>query len=153
MPGSDQDPTPQHRDSTTAVNKLEAGEQLSLLVEHYRMFSGPLPAPATLGAYEKVVHGAGERILAMAERRAKHNQEMEASALASEYKLKIRGQIFGAGVAMAALLAASVAAYRGDSGVGIAAVIGAVSFIVVPLVLRIRHFASERKPQVDGESP
>ena len=40
-------------------------------------FSGPLPRPADLEFYEKIVPGAAERILTMAEKQGAHRQEIE----------------------------------------------------------------------------
>ena len=41
-------------------------------------YSGPLPDPATFEAYDHTTPGAGERILAMAEKEQAHRHKMEA---------------------------------------------------------------------------
>ena len=40
-------------------------------------FSGPLPPPAALEAYERIQKGAADRIITMAERQAGHRQSLE----------------------------------------------------------------------------
>jgi len=41
------------------------------------VFSGPLPPPSTLAAYDRVHPGAANRIIEMAEQRASHRESME----------------------------------------------------------------------------
>jgi len=43
--------------------------------------SGPLPPPSLLSQYDKVVPGAAEGIIAMAENQSKHRQELEAEVI------------------------------------------------------------------------
>lgn len=57
--------------------------QLGLLVRQ-ETFSGPLPHPAILKAYEEIEPGSAKRIIDMAERAMSHNQEMEAEQVRSE---------------------------------------------------------------------
>lgn len=51
------------------------------VVEHH---SGPLPHPQTLAAYDGVVPGLAERIVAMTERELAHQQDMQRRALSAE---------------------------------------------------------------------
>ena len=44
-------------------------------------FSGPIPPPTVLEGYERIIPGAAERILAMAEADAKHQRDIELAAL------------------------------------------------------------------------
>jgi uncharacterized membrane protein len=76
-------------------------------------FSGPMPPPAVLEGYERLVKGAAERILLMAESDAKHQQEIEFAALrAAENEIK-RGQIFGFVIGLTALGASMLALAMG----------------------------------------
>ncbi len=78
-------------------------------------FSGPMPPPSVLEGYERLVHGAAERILAMAESDAKHQQEIEFAALrAAEAEIK-RGQLFGFVIGLTALGASMLALAMGLS--------------------------------------
>ena len=98
-------------------------------------FEGPMPTPAILEGYERLVPGAAERILAMAESDTKHQHAIEFSALrAAEGEVK-RGQIFAFIIGLAALLASMFALYMGSSVVagiiGGTTVVGLVSVFVV----------------------
>ncbi len=46
-------------------------------------FDGPLPHPEILAGYEKILTGAADRILKMAEEQSKHRRELEASVVHS----------------------------------------------------------------------
>jgi uncharacterized membrane protein len=56
---------------------------------------GPIPPPFILDGYEKVVPGAAERILAMAENQAGHRQKLESIAVKSGARDSLLGLIFG----------------------------------------------------------
>lgn len=98
-------------------------------------FSGPMPPPALLEGYERIVPGAAERILAMAESDTKHQHEIEFAALrAAEGEIK-RGQIFGFVIGLTALGAAIVALAMGSPAVagviGGTTVVGLVSVFII----------------------
>lgn len=98
-------------------------------------FEGPMPPPAILEGYEKLVPGAAERILSMAESDAKHQRELEFAALrATENEIK-RGQNFALIVALASLSAAMYALYLGYPTVagiiGGTTVVGLVSAFII----------------------
>lgn len=105
------------------------------IVHQSASFEGPMPPPAILEGYERLVPGAAERILAMAESDTKHQHAIEFSALrAAEGEVK-RGQIFAFIIGLAALLASMFALYMGSSVVagiiGGTTVVGLVSVFVV----------------------
>ncbi len=98
-------------------------------------FSGPMPPPAVLEGYERLVKGAAERILVMAESDAKHQQEIEFAALrAAEAEIK-RGQLFGFVIGLTALGASMLALAMGSPAVagviGGTTVVGLVSVFIV----------------------
>jgi uncharacterized membrane protein len=70
-------------DSVTQHNSIEVRET----------FSGPIPHPTTLEEYEKIVPGAAERIIAMAESDMEHQQEMDREALRIAESQVKRGQV------------------------------------------------------------
>lgn len=47
-------------------------------------FSGPMPPPNILNGYEKILPGAADRILSMAETQSKHRQLMEKKMIEAE---------------------------------------------------------------------
>jgi uncharacterized membrane protein len=49
-------------------------------------FSGPIPPPDLLIKYEDATHGAASRIIAMAERQAKHRQNLETAIIHSSIR-------------------------------------------------------------------
>lgn len=98
-------------------------------------FSGPMPPPAVLEGYERLVHGAAERILVMAESDAKHQQEIEFAALrAAEAEIK-RGQFFAFIIGLTALgasMGALAMGYPTVAGIiGGTTVVGLVSVFIV----------------------
>jgi uncharacterized membrane protein len=120
-----------------AVTAEQSHSQNGKQVAHIQQatFSGPMPPPALLEGYERIVPGAAERILAMAESDTKHQQEIEFAALraaASEIK---RGQIFGFVIGLTALGASIVALALGSPAVagviGGTTVVGLVSVFII----------------------
>lgn len=96
-------------------------------------WSGPLPSPESLKAFNDILPGSAERILAMTERQAAHRQAMESRALGIEETsvqgattIIKRGQIFALIVVLAVLAFGIVATTLGMSGVAIAAIITAL---------------------------
>ena len=62
----------------TNPQNLPAGSsQGSRSVARVETFQGPIPPPSVLEAYEKILPGAAERILKMAENQSTHRQEIE----------------------------------------------------------------------------
>lgn len=70
------------------------------VVEHH---SGPLPHPQTLAAYDAVVPGLAERIVAMTERELAHHQDLQKRALSAEIGERRVGQASAVIVTLAAL--------------------------------------------------
>jgi uncharacterized membrane protein len=54
-------------------------------------FSGPLPPPAILAQYDRVVPGAAERIITMAEEQSRHRRPMESQLVVSDIADARRG--------------------------------------------------------------
>lgn len=59
------------------------------------VFAGPLPEPATLQEYEKVVPGSAERIIRMAENQAEHRQFLEKTVVMGDTTRANRGLYVG----------------------------------------------------------
>lgn len=57
-------------------------------------FSGPLPPPKQLEEYEKILPGAADRILKMAERQSSHRQKMEEMIVRSNTRDSHYGVVF-----------------------------------------------------------
>ena len=58
-------------------------------------FSGPLPPPSHLELYEKILPGAAERILKMAEEQSAHRRSLETKVIHAGIASSNKGLIFG----------------------------------------------------------
>jgi uncharacterized membrane protein len=94
-----------------------------------------MPPPAILEGYEKIVPGAAERILKMAEASMKHQQQYDNALLEASRKQVARGQILGFLIGLAAISASVYSAVIGYpilAGIlGGATVVGLVTAFVV----------------------
>ncbi len=63
--------------ASEVVSNEQAKKSSVEILEMQSMFSGPIPPPELFEAYEKVLPGSAERILALAERQSAHRQKME----------------------------------------------------------------------------
>ena len=65
---------------------LQNNREENRVIYHQRFtaeFSGPLPSPSILEEYDKIVPGAANRILVMAEEQSKHRRILEAKFIGS----------------------------------------------------------------------
>lgn len=75
--------------------KREVIQSVMVAMEQ-RAFSGPIPPPEDFAEYNKVVPGAANRILEMAEKGSEHRMAMEKDVVGKDYRLKMLGYIAGA---------------------------------------------------------
>ncbi len=83
-------------------------------------YSGPLPPPSMLKAYDDVIPGAAERILALAERQAAHRQKIESTVVRGDTMRSWAGLIAGAFVAVLFLGVAALLVSTGHDLAGVA---------------------------------
>ena len=116
---------------------------------------GPLPPPAMLEHYERVLPGAAERILRVAELQAGHRRHLETAVIESGVRRAGRGQVLAFVLAFGAILGGFVMMGAGQPGEGLAAMIFATaSLVTVFLVSRRRDQRErERKRTELGSSP
>jgi uncharacterized membrane protein len=78
-------------------NRLPRGQDRNgALVRHTQtqtIYQGPLPPPESFAAYERVLRGAADRILKMAENQATHRQGMERRALSGDITKSMMGTV------------------------------------------------------------
>jgi len=91
-------PEPSKNSTPTATTQIQ-----------HASFSGPIPPPTVLEGYDRIIPGAAERILVMAEADAKHQQEIELAALEAADREVRRGQIFGFTIGVLALVSSVIA--------------------------------------------
>lgn len=72
-------------------NQLPSGMKMTVARSR---FSGPLPPPKQLEEYEKVLPGAADRILTMAEKQSEHRQKMESTVVKANTRDGHIGVIF-----------------------------------------------------------
>jgi len=68
------------------------------------LFSGPLPHPDHLEAYERIMPGAAERIFRAFGEETGHRRTMESKVIDSSLRSESRGQIFGFVIGMTAVI-------------------------------------------------
>ena len=111
-----------------AVTKTEVTAQRT-------SFSGPIPHPEILKGYNEIIPGAAERVLVMAENEAKHQREMEATALRTARAEVRLGQWLGFGIGIAVLGTSIAALFLGSPWVagilGGTTIVGLVSVFVI----------------------
>jgi uncharacterized membrane protein len=102
-------------------------------------FSGPIPHPQALRAYEEVMPGLAERIVGWTEDEARHRRLVERSLV----QLSWGGLCSAFLLAMAAILGGMLLAWSGRSAVGFVGVLGALSGLVIVFVAGQRNLAPD----------
>lgn len=82
-------------------------------MEEYKSFNGPLPAPEDFQQYEKVLPGAADRILSMAEKQLSHRTDLEKEIVAKNFRQSSIGQYIGG---ILALICLGVSCWLGTNG-------------------------------------
>ncbi|MCK5644321.1 MAG: DUF2335 domain-containing protein [Gammaproteobacteria bacterium] len=83
----------------------ELAARIVTLVKH-ESFSGPLPHPQHLQAYDNIAPGTALRIVTMAEKQQNHNIDTESKLVKSDISDRRLGMVFGAGLFLLLILAA-----------------------------------------------
>ena len=100
-------------------------------------WSGPLPPPGTLAAYETALPGSAERILSMAEAEAEHSRALEREQVRSEISLTTaeiaserRGVWLGFVLAVFVIAISAYLMVSGFVGIGIGLIsVGLISLV------------------------
>lgn len=122
------------------VKTAEKDAAAILLQKKSVQFSGPLPPPADLQAYEKTLPGLAERIVVMAETEQRERNRLEADQLEKAFAVEFRGQIFAFLCVLLLAGSAVACAFLGVPSVGIA-LAGVTLAGVVASFLRSRNKA------------
>jgi uncharacterized membrane protein len=83
-------PESNNRDARVPDGPRQVGH---ILREERRHYQGPLPRPEDFAAYERVLPGAADRILKMAENQAMHRQGLERRALSGDIVKEMMGTV------------------------------------------------------------
>lgn len=82
----------------------EKQQKNNQIIEHRSvMYSAPLPEASQFAQYNQVVDGAGDRIIAMAEKQARHRQFIEKWSIVGDQIRALFGLLAGLIVAIAGL--------------------------------------------------
>jgi uncharacterized membrane protein len=88
-------------------NRLPPGGRQVQLVQETQIHQGPIPSPQDFAAYERVLPGAADRILKMAETQATHRQGLERFAVQGDFFKAMMGTVLGY-IAFAGAMAGAV---------------------------------------------
>jgi uncharacterized membrane protein len=114
------------------------------VVQQQASFSGPLPPPQTLAAYDQTCPGAAERILAMAERQAAHRQGLEKMALHANVINERIGTCLGFLITLVAIGAGMWMLANGAEAAGVSTIIGAIAGLAGVFIYGKKKTVEER---------
>ncbi len=81
-------------------------------------FSGPMPPPHILEQYDKIVPGAAERIISLAEKQSDHRRGLENRVINSDIQNSRLGLIFAFVIGVIGVGGGIFAAILGNQGIG-----------------------------------
>lgn len=112
------------------LRNMENKEQHIEKITHVQTWQGSLPPPETIEKYDKIVPGAAERILSMAESEMKHRHKSEDKLLKDRTRLSILSTIFAFLCVILLGVVLCFAIYIGSDTAAIASAIGAIAAVV-----------------------
>jgi uncharacterized membrane protein len=132
-----------------ATETVQSLKQRVVQIEE-KISVGPLPPPEVLREYEETLPGSAERIISMAERQARHRQELEKVAVKAGARDSLLGLIFGLIIGLAAILGGVFIAYSGkEIGGSVLGGGGLVSLVTVFVYgSKQRRLERERKREM-----
>lgn len=139
--------TPQDWDNISkedAEGLEESGKQEAVAAA----FSGPIPPPGILHAYDDVVQNGAERIMSMAEDEQDHRHEIERGYL----DLAKWGQRFGFVIGFGALVSGTILIALGHSVSGLIALLAVAGGVVGSLVLDVGAASEEEERENESDS-
>ena len=116
-------------------------------------FQGPLPPPAVLEAYEKLVPGAAERMLKMAENQAIHRQGIEKIVVRAGARDSLWGIIVAAVIAICAFGWSAYALSIGQTGEAVKGILATIFGFVVTFIYGKRSTRLERQDRARLSRP
>jgi len=107
----------------------EAARIIASAIEISR-FSGPLPPPEELAKYDRILPGAADRIIRMAEQQSVHRQNLETVVIGANATTQKWGLACAFVIAMSAVWGGIWISLKGMSGAGLTTIIGALAALV-----------------------
>ena len=108
-------------------------------------FSGPLPPPAMLAEYDKVLPGGAERLVKMAESQIAHRQDIERTVIRSNARAQVLGQVFAFILSFCVICGGLFLIYQGESIEGIGTVLTTLAALAGVFVYGRRQQRKERE--------
>lgn len=107
----------------------------SVTIARAQRFEGPIPSPAVLEQYDKILPGAAERIIRMAESEAEHRHRLTSRHLESEIAEARWGQILAFFIGVFTIGCGTYAAIQGaelaGGFIGTTGVVGLVTAFIL----------------------
>lgn len=108
-------------------------------------YSGPIPHPSDLAEYDRILPGAADRIIAMAERQASHRQQLETVVVKSGARDSLCGLIFGLIIGITGIVAGAIIIAKGYQVAGSFLGTGSIASLVGVFVYGSRQRRKERE--------
>ncbi|MGN6294384.1 MAG: DUF2335 domain-containing protein [Chitinophagaceae bacterium] len=109
-------------------------------------WSGPLPPPEILKAYNKAAPDASERIIRMVETQSIHRQSLEKAAISEQLKESKKGQLFAFIVALSFLIASVLLILMGHDASG--TIIGTVDIVALVSVFIYGKYSQRKESRI-----
>lgn len=123
-----------------------------LMATYEEKFSGPLPHPNHLAAYEQTLPGAADRILTMAEKQQNHRMNLENQVIPSEVQINKRGQLFAFIMGLVLIAASTATILHGSVTAGtILILVIFLGYLTVYMGGKVSMKADMKKKKVSGE--
>ena len=134
-------------DIQTLYNQLPANDRKQFIagVICAESYSGPIPRPEDFAGYEKVLPGAADRILAMAEKQSEHRQSLEKAAVYSGVENSKRGQRFAFIIALVIIVSGVFLISIDKDTTGFIMVVGSIGSLIGVFIYGRRSEIKERK--------
>ena len=133
-------------------NKDDKDKAAILMATYEEKFSGPLPHPNHLAAYEQTLPGAADRILTMAEKQQNHRMNLENPVIPSEVQINKRGQWFAFILGLVLIISSTIIVLHGNVTAGtIIIVFIFLGYLAVYLRGKISMKANLKNKEVSGD--
>jgi Predicted membrane protein len=123
--------------------KVQQEQGAILQVSH--SYSGPIPSPEVLAAYEAISPGAAQKIIEMAQNQSTHRIKLEEIVVVSREKQSQRGQYFAFILTLALIACAVYALYIG--AYKIASIIISITVIAVATLFITGKASQTKQPK------
>ncbi len=151
-PQNDENSQIQTEANKQILNNTSTGQQdkIRKTIIRAEQYSGPLPSPKDLKAYQDILPDAPERILTMAEKQQNHRIELENQIVKSGIRESKQGQWTGTILAFAFLFAVYLGIKSHDWLAGI--IIGILASVLVIMVLHKEPKNKDDQPSKENIS-